>query len=145
MKSRILESSCLNRYLSVGLAAYPKFVSNPAGREPNTYLLEWTVQSHTTISKFALQYREHGHSQWKHIEVKPTQVIGGMTHAGKRSLSGLKVATRYEARVKSYNDMGWSRLSPVFNFATFGIGTIGLISSSFIRHDVSATSEIQQY
>ena len=37
------------------LAAYPTFESDPAGRQPNSYLLEWKTHSHTEITEFSLR------------------------------------------------------------------------------------------
>ncbi len=41
---------------------------------------------------------------------------------GKHNLAGLRPAARYEAKVATRNEHGWSRVSPTFNFATFGAG-----------------------
>ena len=40
-----------------GKAAPAEFKSKPAGYEPNNYLIEWTVLSHSTVNKFELLYR----------------------------------------------------------------------------------------
>ncbi len=108
-----------------GLAAFPDFGSRPAGSEPESFLLEWTAKSHTPISSFALKYRERGDSDWKHVTVSPSSSEqSGLVWAGKHNLGGLKAATRYEARVASNNDQGWSRPSRIFHFATFGVEPI---------------------
>lgn len=104
-----------------GLAAFPHFESEQGGKEPNNYLLQWTVKSHTPVSEFALRVRENGETEWKRFEVHPSSE-NDVIWAGKHALNGLKAATRYEARVSSSNDQGWSRPSKTFHFSTLGIG-----------------------
>ena len=54
-------------------AAFPEFVSEAEGSEPNTFLLEWTTRSHTPISVFSVSYRESGDDDWQGLEVKPSE------------------------------------------------------------------------
>jgi hypothetical protein len=109
-QSKILEIS--------GLAGFADFKSASRGQEPNSFLLEWTSESYTTIEEFELIWREDGGS-WEGFSV-PSHQINAFNWAGKHSFSGLNVATRYEARVTAKNEEGWSRPSPSYHFATFG-------------------------
>jgi hypothetical protein len=103
-----------------GLAGFADFKSASRGQEPNSFLLEWTSESYTTIEEFELIWREDGGS-WEGFSV-PSHQINAFNWAGKHSFSGLNVATRYEARVTAKNEEGWSRPSPSYHFATFGAG-----------------------
>lgn len=104
-----------------GHADFPKFESKPGGDEPESYLIEWTVRSTSPVTKFALKWRDGESGTWEHIDVTPTQ-INRDVYAGKWSLKGLRAATRYEAKVSSHNEWGWSRSSDTFHFSTFGAG-----------------------
>jgi hypothetical protein len=60
---------------------------------------------------------------WEGVTV-PSRQINCACACGreKHSFCCLKVATRYEARVKAKNKVGWSGQSPVYHFATRGAG-----------------------
>ena len=88
--------------------------------EPNTYLLEWTSNSHTPIEEFELSWRKEG-GEWEIFPI-PSHRVNSMNWAGKWSFSNLETATRYEAKVMAKNREGWSRRSPSYHFATFGAG-----------------------
>lgn len=52
-----------------GKAAPAEFTSEPQGYEPNKFLVEWTVQSYSPVSKFLLRFRSHSDSEWREIQV----------------------------------------------------------------------------
>ena len=118
-------------YYILGKAGYANFNSNPRGNEPESYLIEWTSESYTTLTLFELKIREHGTESWHSYEVTPNRE-GNFLYAGKMNLNGLKLATRYEAVVSAQNEFGWSRHSQVFNFATFGAGKTIMFSHLII-------------
>lgn len=103
-----------------GNAKAAKFSSDASGREETTYLLEWSAMSYTPITEFMLEYREEG-GTWTPISVKPNTNEQHAYHKyGKHPFNDLQLASNYQARVKSKNGQGWSKPSPVFNFATKG-------------------------
>eukprot|EP00095_Tigriopus_kingsejongensis_P001599 maker-scaffold317_size209118-snap-gene-0.9 protein:Tk01599 transcript:maker-scaffold317_size209118-snap-gene-0.9-mRNA-1 annotation:"GF16716" len=102
-----------------GLAAPAEFASQAKGFEPEQYLIEWTVQSHTPVEEFLLRFRAHDAQDWEEFRIQPTQE-SALIYAGKRSLSNLSSASQYEATVQTKNNRGWSRTSQRFQFATFG-------------------------
>jgi hypothetical protein len=69
-------------------------------------------------------WREEGTfpPSWNSKTFPPSCQINALSWAEKHSFSGLKVATRYEARVKAKNKVGWSGESPLYHFATCGAG-----------------------
>lgn len=101
-----------------GLAGFANFKSAPRGNEPNSFLLEWTSESHTPIEEFELTWRQED-GQWEGFTVEAHKV-NEISWAGKHAFTGLSTATRFEVKVSAKNEEGWSRLSPSFHFATFG-------------------------
>ena len=88
--------------------------------EANTFLLEWTSESHTPIDEFELNWRKED-GDWEIFTV-PAHRDNSIIWNGKWSFPDLEPATRYEARVLAKNTEGWSRPSPSYHFATFGAG-----------------------
>ena len=88
--------------------------------EANTFLLEWTSESHTPINEFELNWRKED-GEWEIFTV-PAHRDNSIIWNGKWSFPDLEPATRYEARVLAKNTEGWSRPSPAYHFATFGAG-----------------------
>ena len=110
------------------LAPHPGFAgdavlkSDPAGREADVYLLEWTVVSHSPGTAFNVQYRQEGLTAWTSANAEPNQ-DGPYHYAGKLYLKELTGATRYQARVTSRNEEGWNKWPEQhFHFATHGAG-----------------------
>ena len=103
-----------------GLAGFANFKSAARGNEPNSFLLEWTSESHTPIEEFELTWRQED-GQWEGFTVEAHKV-NEISWAGKHAFTGLSTATRFEVKVSAKNEEGWSRLSPSFHFATFGAG-----------------------
>lgn len=108
--SKVLEVS--------GLAGFANFKSDAQGMEANTFLLEWTSESHTPINEFELNWRKED-GDWEIFTV-PAHRDNSIIWNGKWSFPDLEPATRYEARVLAKNTEGWSRPSPSYHFATFG-------------------------
>jgi len=101
-----------------GLAGFANFKSDAQGMEANTFLLEWTSESHTPINEFELNWRKED-GDWEIFTV-PAHRDNSIIWNGKWSFPDLEPATRYEARVLAKNTEGWSRPSPSYHFATFG-------------------------
>lgn len=102
-----------------GLARPAEFKSKPGGLEENSYVLEWSVVSYSPVTAFRVETRREGVTAW--AEASATPIPDGPYHfAGKHFLKEIEEATRYEARVSSRNDEGWSKPSPTFHFATKG-------------------------
>ena len=104
-----------------GAAGPAEYKCDPAGQEPDSYLLEWTVVSYTPITAFRIETREAGTTAWKESTSVPIE-DGPYHYAGKLFLKQLSYATRYEAKVQARNDEGWSKTREIFNFATQGAG-----------------------
>jgi hypothetical protein len=102
------------------LAGFANFKSDAQGMEANTFLLEWTSESHTPIKEFELNWRKED-GDWEIFTV-PAHRDNSIIWNGKWSFPDLEPATRYEARVLAKNTEGWSRPSPPYHFATFGAG-----------------------
>ncbi len=51
-------------YFPPALAAFPDFLSNPSGLEPNSYVVEWRVRSHSPVQQFVLRWRRNGDAEW---------------------------------------------------------------------------------
>ena len=62
-----------NEFSSIAKAAFPDFLSDAEGLEPDTFILEWATRSHTPISVFSVSYRESGEDEWNDLEVKPAE------------------------------------------------------------------------
>ncbi|CAB4065498.1 unnamed protein product [Lepeophtheirus salmonis] len=111
-----------------GNVGFAEFNSHPKGSEPNSYLIEWTSESYSELTKFELHVRERGESGWHTYTVLPIRQ-GSFYYAGKNNLKGLKAATQYEASVAGENEYGWSRHGPLFHFATFGAVPLSIAST----------------
>ena len=63
-----------------------------------------------------------------------TKVVeeGAYHWAGKMYLSKLSPATQYKARVSAQNEMGWSKPSQTWRFATLGAGKVTAFSPDTI-------------
>lgn len=123
-----------------GMAGPAEYKSEPAGKQADSYLLEWTVVSYTPVTAFKVEIREVGTTAWRENSAKPIE-DGVYHYAGKEFLKELTYATRYEARVQARNDEGWSKTKEHFYFATEGAeppvkgvtaGCSGLFSSSLL-------------
>lgn len=102
-----------------GLAKAADFKSDWAGREENSYLLEWTVNSYSPVTAFRVDIREEGTTAWKEYTADPIE-DGAYHYAGKLFLKEMKGSTRYESRVYARNEEGWNKPEDVFPFATKG-------------------------
>jgi len=80
--------------------------------------LEWSVVSKSPVQSFSLEYRADREFGWSKREVKATR--GDGQWLGSITLDNLAPATRYEAKVSSRNDFGYSDFSKVYVFATKG-------------------------
>ena len=103
------------------MAGPAEYKSEPAGKQADSYLLEWTVVSYTPVTAFKVEIREVGTTAWRESSAKPIE-DGPYHYAGKEFLKDLTYATRYEARVQARNDEGWSKTKEHFYFATEGAG-----------------------
>jgi len=102
-----------------GYAGPASYKSAPAGRKDTSYLLEWTVISHSPVTAFRVEHRPEGVSAWTEATATPIE-DGPFHYAGKLYLKGLEGATVYEARVMTRNEEGWNKHKNVFSFATRG-------------------------
>ena len=121
LNSMLLLFCLLQLNFPLGLARPAEFKSKPGGLEENSYVLEWSVVSYSPVTAFRVETRREGVTAW--AEASATPIPDGPYHfAGKHFLKEMEEATRYEARVSSRNDEGWSKPSPTFHFATKGAG-----------------------
>eukprot|EP00096_Caligus_rogercresseyi_P011427 TRINITY_DN4490_c0_g1_i3.p1 TRINITY_DN4490_c0_g1~~TRINITY_DN4490_c0_g1_i3.p1 ORF type:complete len:490 (-),score=111.68 TRINITY_DN4490_c0_g1_i3:1234-2703(-) len=111
-----------------GKVGFAEFNSYPKGSEPNSYLIEWSAESFSELTKFELRVREEGEVGWTTYTVLPIRQ-GAFYYAGKDNLKGLKAATQYEATVAGENEYGWSRHGAPFHFATFGAVPLSIAST----------------
>ena len=112
-------------FVELGMAGPAEYKSEPAGKQADSYLLEWTVVSYTPVTAFKVEIREVGTTAWRESSAKPIE-DGPYHYAGKEFLKDLTYATRYEARVQARNDEGWSKTKEHFYFATEGAGLCAL-------------------
>jgi len=129
-----------------GKAGFAKFESTPKGTEPESFIIEWTSESHSDIQQFELKWKEHGASSWHSETIYPIKK-NSFEWMGKHAIQGLKPATRFEATVAAQNDEDWSRHSPVYHFSTFGAEPLKSPSSSttiqpFLSRMFSSRSQI---
>jgi len=103
-----------------GKAGFAKFTSTPRGAEPNSFVLEWTSESHSAITLFELRWREHGETSWRSESIHPINGRYSYEWMGKHALKDLKPASRYEATIAAQNAEDWSRHSRIYHFSTFG-------------------------
>ncbi|KAF2365421.1 Immunoglobulin I-set [Trinorchestia longiramus] len=110
-----------------GLPRQPRFTSAPAGGEVNSYTLTWETDSYYPIIAYRLVFRkaqangstesdEHWKDVYRQVDVETT--TENTHHVMAHTLTGLDVATDYEAVVKVKNNYGWSSDSDRFSFAT---------------------------
>lgn len=117
-----------------GQASPVNFKSESFGTDNSVYNLEWVAESISPITAFKLQYKEEEDDHyyemtneivqgdeegWKEFKVAPLN-NGDHFYSGKHTLTQLRTATRYVARVSSKNDYGYSKFSQPFKFGTKG-------------------------
>lgn len=107
-----------------GKAKAAKFSSDPAGKEVDTFNLEWSAKSFNPITEFELQYRTGQEGSWTKLTITPDESKHPYHKSGKHYFTKLQGATNYQARVMSKNSEGWSKPSPIFAFATKGAAPI---------------------
>lgn len=103
-----------------GNAKPAKFLTEPAGKEEESFNLEWSAMSFNPITEFMLEYRTGEEGAWTEVKISPDDNKHPYHKSGKHYFKNLQGATNYQARVKSKNSEGWSKYSDIFAFATKG-------------------------
>lgn len=107
-----------------GHAMPPTFKSSPSGSEETKFLIEWTSFSFSPITEFKLETKPATYGSWQEQSASkvegPSKENGPFLYSGKSHLTGLQVATQYQARISANNGEGWGEPGPAWNFATKG-------------------------
>ncbi|KDR16344.1 protein amalgam-like [Zootermopsis nevadensis] len=98
---------------------------NESGVSSETnYTLVWEVDSYSPIIEYNLLFRRYfphtkGHN-WAKLVIPADSSSPGPIHSKSYTLTGLSIATIYEAVITSRNRFGWSKPSAILRFGTKG-------------------------
>ncbi|PSN38652.1 hypothetical protein C0J52_21242 [Blattella germanica] len=109
--------------------ANPAVFKNDSGVATETnYTLIWEVDSYSTIIEYLLMFRRYDPfsktNKWAKLIIPADSYSPGPIQSKSYTLTGLNIATMYEAIVRSRNRFGWSNPSTVLRFGTDGADVV---------------------
>lgn len=125
-KCRAMNALGVNeKIIQLSGVANPAVFKNESGVASETnYTLIWEVDSYSTIIEYNLLFRRYsphtkGH-KWTKLIIPADSSSPGPIHSKSYTLTGLSIATVYEAMILSRNRFGWSKPSAILRFGTEG-------------------------
>ncbi|XP_069682731.1 protein amalgam-like [Periplaneta americana] len=107
-----------------GVANPAVFKNDSSVYSDTNYTLVWEVDSYSPIIEYNLSFRKYlphlKPNKWASLIIPADSSSRGPIHSKSYTLTGLSIATIYEAMIISRNRFGWSKPSTVLRFGTEG-------------------------
>lgn len=107
-----------------GVANAAVFKNESHVMSETNYTLIWEVDSYSPIIEYNLLFRRYSPytkaQKWTKLIIPADSSSPGPIHSKSYTLTGLSIATVYEAMILSRNRFGWSKQSAILRFGTVG-------------------------
>ncbi|GFG33162.1 hypothetical protein Cfor_03437, partial [Coptotermes formosanus] len=107
-----------------GVANAAVFKNDSRVPSETSYTLIWEVDSYSPIIEYNLLFQRYFPDtkarKWTKLIIPADSSSPGPIHSKSYTLTGLSVATMYEAMILSRNRFGWSKPSAIIRFGTVG-------------------------
>ncbi|XP_033212591.1 neural cell adhesion molecule 1-like [Belonocnema kinseyi] len=110
-----------------GAPAIAKFNGSYVKDNDRTIVLNWDIDSYSTIKDYEVRYRKNEFEKWTVAKAKGRQGVDGNKYVAEFAIQNLEPHT-YDFQLRSKNDFGWSpysmqqRIDGQYNVQIAGVG-----------------------